>query len=515
MFSRVITCGLLGLEGYDVLVETDLSNGLPNFDIVGLAGAAVKEARERVRAAIQNSGFTFPSKRIVVNMSPADTRKEGSGYDLAVAIGILLAMGCLEPRQDPDALLARTAFCGELSLDGTLRPVNGMLSKALAARAAGCEAMILPEQNAREAVWVKGLSVLPARTLSDVCRHVTGIGALAPCRQPGRLEEVLSGTDHGENQPDFSDVHGQCAAKRAMEVAAAGGHHLFLVGGPGAGKSMLASRLPGILPQPDLSEALEITRIHSVAGLPGDACGLVTRRPFRAPHHTISTVGLIGGGRIPKPGEISLAHGGVLFLDELPEFSQFSLDALRQPMENGEVTLTRIHATLRYPSRFMLVAASNPCKCGHFGDPTKTCTCPPHDAERYFARISGPMLDRFDIRHKVPSLTWQEMTGQPSGESSASIRARVAAARLVQQQRYARGGIHCNAQLSGKMLRACCALDAESQSLPERAHERFGLSMRGHDRVLRVARTIADLEGSREIRQPHVAEAIQYRNTER
>ena len=478
-------------------------------------GTAVKEARERVRAAIQNSGFSFPSKRIVVNLSPADTRKEGSGFDLAVAMGILMAMGCLDGCEARHDALSHTAFCAELSLDGTLRPVNGILSKALAARTAGCGAIVLPEQNAREAVWVEGLEVLPANSLSDVCRHVTGLCPLAPCRRMEGMKSLLAGSNLDEKLPDFSEVHGQTTAKRAIEVAAAGGHHLFLVGGPGAGKTMLASRLPGILPLPDLPEALEITRIHSVAGIPGESCGLVTRRPFRAPHHTISTVGLIGGGRIPKPGEISLAHGGVLFLDELPEFSQFSLDALRQPMENGEVILTRIHATLRYPSRFMLVAASNPCKCGHFGDPSKACTCPPHDAERYFARISGPMIDRFDIRHKVPSLTWQEMTSKPSGESSEAIRARVAAARRVQQQRYGHSGIHCNAQLSGKSLRACCGLDTVSQAMLERAHERFGLSMRGHDRVLRVARTIADLDGSADIRQPHLAEAIRYRNTER
>lgn len=510
MFSRVITCGLLGLEGYDILVETDLSNGLPSFEIVGLAGTAVKEARERVRAAIRNSGYLFPSKRIVVNLSPADTRKEGSGFDLAVAIGILVCMGVLPVTQE----MRETAFCGELALDGTLRPVNGMLSKALALQASGCHTLILPAPNALEAVWVAGLHILPASTLTQVCQHLSGEQRLRACCRAD-AEKDAGTQDAGKGMDlDFSEVLGQASAKRAIEVAAAGGHHLFLVGGPGAGKTMLASRISGILPEPDFSEALEITRIHSVAGLSGEACGLVTRRPFRAPHHTISTAGLIGGGRVPRPGEISLAHGGVLFLDELPEFSRFSLDALRQPMEEGEVTLTRIHATLRYPSRFMLVAASNPCKCGHFGDPTRKCTCLPNDAERYFSRISGPLLDRFDIRHKVPALSWKEMSGQPSGEATSIIRTRVAAARQLQQHRYGNTGIHCNAQLAGKLLRQWCGLDTPSHNLLARSHEQLGLSMRGHDRILRVARTIADLDGSTDIRVPHLSEAIRYRNTE-
>lgn len=506
MFSRVLTCGLLGLEGYGILVETDISNGLPEFGIVGLADMAVREARERVRAAIRNAGFGFPSKRIVVNLSPADTRKEGSGFDLAVAVSILVSTGMLPDGPD----LLDTAFCGELALDGTLRPVNGTLSKALAARDAGSKALILPRENAKEAVWVEGLRILPASSLAEVCRHLSGECRLAVCSNNHQAEHGAS----GELGKDYSDVRGQDAAKRAIEVAAAGGHHLFLIGGPGAGKTMLASRVSGILPDPDLPEALEITRIHSVAGLAGDASGLVTQRPFRSPHHTISTIGLIGGGRIPKPGEISLAHGGVLFLDELPEFSRFSLDALRQPMENGEVTLARIHATLRYPSRFMLVAASNPCKCGHFGERTRSCTCPPHDAERYFSRISGPLFDRIDIRHRVPALSWQDITQRTAGESSASIRARVAMARTLQQNRYRQAGIHCNAQLDGKWLQQWCALDTESHALLAQAFERFGLSMRGHDRILRVARTIADLDKSPQIRMPHLAEAIRYRNAE-
>lgn len=515
MFSQIVTCGLLGLEGYRVLVETDLSNGLPMFDIVGLADTAVKEARERVRAAIRNSGHTFPSKRIIVNLAPADTKKEGAGFDLPIAIGVLTSMGCLPILPDTSI-----AFCGELALDGVLRPVNGMLSKAIAARDAGCRALVLPAENAREASWVAGLQILPARTLSDVCRHVSGEcplavfdGAASP--QDGR--KFQTSLLDGSNSPsavmeDFRDVRGQETAKRAMEIAAAGGHHLFMIGGPGAGKTMLAKRMPGILPEPDVAESLEITRIHSVAGLLAGRDGLVSERPFRFPHHTISNTGLIGGGRIPRPGEISLAHGGVLFLDELPEFNRAALDSLRQPLEDGRIVLARIHATITYPCRFMLVAAANPCKCGNFGDSARICTCPPRDAERYLSRLSGPLMDRMDLQIRVPSLTYRQLSVTASCDSSAAIRARVNGARKMQLARYSGSGTYCNAQLTGPAMRQWCALDTESEWLMEKAFRLLTLSMRAHDRILRVARTVADLDSSMRIRLPHLAEAIQYRS---
>ncbi len=527
MFSQIITCGLLGLEGYRILVETDLSNGLPIFDIVGLADTAVKEARERVRAAIRNSGHSFPARRLIVNLSPADTKKEGAGFDLPIAIGILTSMGILPERRADDH-----AFFGELALDGRLRPVTGSLSKALAARDAGCRVLLLPAGNAAEASLVKGLLVLPADSLSDVCRHLTGECGLSPYEastgdgRNGSPAEAGAGNgaDAGACRPlnpvssgcfmngDFLDVRGQDAAKRAIEIAAAGGHHLFMTGSAGAGKTMLARRTAGILPKPDLEEALEITRIHSVAGLLSGAGGLAMERPFRAPHHSISNTGLIGGGRIPRPGEISLAHGGVLFLDELPEFNRAALDSLRQPLEEGRVVLTRIQATISYPSRFMLVAAANPCKCGHFGDPGAVCTCPPRDAEHYHARLSGPLMDRMDLRIHIPSLTYEEVNRKEGGDGTAVIRARVEAARSLQLARFRGSGSFCNAQLSGAQMRQWCGLDRESAVVMERAFRQLGLSMRGHDRILRVARTIADLEASPEIRLPHLAEAIQYRS---
>ena len=529
MFSQIVTCGLLGLEGYRVLVETDLSNGLPMFDIVGLADTAVKEARERVRAAIRNSGHSFPSKRIIVNLAPADTKKEGAGFDLPIAVGVLTSMGILPCHPDNEI-----AFCGELALDGVLRPVNGMLSKAIAAREAGCRALVLPSENAREASWVAGLQILSARTLSDVCRHLTGECPL-PVFNGSCTSQSGGGKAFPESLPafpgqcaalpvlpalgfssafieDFRDVRGQETAKRAMEVAAAGGHHLFMIGGPGAGKTMLAKRMPGILPEPDVAESLEITRIHSVAGLLAGRDGLVSERPFRSPHHTISNTGLIGGGRIPRPGEISLAHGGVLFLDELPEFNRAALDSLRQPLEDGRIVLARIHATITYPCRFMLVAAANPCKCGNYGDSARTCACPPRDAESYLSRLSGPLMDRMDLQIRVPALTYHQLSQTTACDSTAIIRERVNTARKRQIARYEGSGTYCNAQLTGSAMRQWCALDAESERLMEKAFRQLSLSMRAHDRILRVARTIADLDASLCIRLPHLAEAIQYRS---
>lgn len=507
MYSQVNSCGLLGLEGQFVSVETDISNGLPLFDIVGLADTAVKEARERVRAAIKNTGLKFPAKRVIVNLSPADTRKEGAGFDLPIAVGTLASMGNFRELCD----LQHFAFIGELSLDGRLRPVTGMLSKALAVRDAGCHTLVLPRENAREASWVDGLTVLPAENLSEVYSHLIGECPLkAYCKKANEginWKSCLSDS----TLPDFSDVRGQESAKRAIEIAAAGGHNILLEGSAGAGKTMLAKRIAGILPNPSFSESIELTRIHSVAGLLGHDTGLISIRPFRAPHHSISTAGLIGGGKIPKPGEISLAHAGVLFLDELPEFSRYSLDALRQPIEEGRVSLSRIQASITYPCKFILVAAANPCKCGHYGDSVKPCTCPLHEAERYYSKISAPLLDRIDIRINVPGLVWGDVINSAPSESSQEISRRVLRAREIQQARYKEAGVTCNAQLSGRALRLWCALDGESLLLMERSFILLSLSMRSHDRILKVARTIADLSGSEAIRSAHLAEAIQYR----
>ncbi len=589
MFSQVITCGLVGLDGYKILVETDISNGLPAFDIVGLADTAVKEARERVRAAMTNSGFVYPNKRIIVNLAPADTKKEGAGFDLPIAIGMLLSLEVLF-LNEPSSI----AFFGELALDGQLRPVTGTLSKAIAARDLGLKSLFLPIENANEAAWVKDIEVFPAKSLLEIVKHFTGESKIEPMLQNkwivnrfynnytdhnnqmnkqtnnpnyeqnstpnnphsiaisnsafqeelcngeeinsnnahsvlgivvkdknlGRKESSLKDEEFFEkensivsNREDFSDVKGQRAVKRAIEVAAAGGHHLFMLGGPGSGKTMLAKRIPGILPLPTLEESIEITRIQSVAGLLTAEEGMVFTRPFRCPHHTISNTGLIGGGRIPKPGEISLAHGGVLFLDELPEFNRAALDSLRQPLEDGRVVLARIHSTISYPSRFVLVAAANPCKCGNYGDSTKVCTCPPGDAERYLSKISGPLLDRMDIQVHVPSITYQEMSNTTVSESSEFIRIRVARARERQLKRFSRQGLYCNAQLSGNEMKQICQLDFECIRLMEKAFQQLSFSMRAYDRILRVARTIADLDDSDSIRLLHLAEAIQYRTT--
>ena len=503
MVCHVTSLGLNGVAGYLVDAECALSNGLPAFEIVGLPDAAVKEARERVRSAIRSSGFDFPVSRITVNLAPAGRRKAGTVYDLPILVGILAAGGQLSLAGERDP-----AFLGELSLDGRLRPVPGVLPMALAAKRAGIARLFVPADNAPEATLADGLEVIPIHTVQELAAHLSGERPIPPA--PAWQDNSLPAQG-----PDLSEVRGQEHAKRALEIAAAGGHHVLMSGSPGSGKSMMAKRLPSILPDLTRAEALACTEIYSVMGYTSREHPMVRRRPFRAPHHTISTAGMAGGGSPPRPGEISLAHNGVLFLDELPEFHSDVLEVLRQPLEDGEAQISRVSGSVTYPSRFMLVCAMNPCRCGWYGHPSGRCTCSEQSVRRYLSRLSGPMLDRIDICVDVPALDYDELSGAGApAESSAVIRARVNAARAVQTARFGPDGPACNAQLGPRELRDHCKLDGPCQQLIRGAFERLGLTARGHDRILRVARTIADLDGEADIAVHHLAEALQYRPPE-
>ena len=502
MPERIRSLALDGIEGYEVTVECDIAGGLPSFDVVGLPDAAVRESRERVRAAMKNCGLAFPARRITVNLAPAGTRKTGSLYDLPILLSILLAQGTL------DALPEDAVFLGELSLYGELRPAAGVLPMATAARDRGVRAFFCPQENAHEASLARGLDVYPVENLAALLAHLTGGEKLRPIAPWEPEQTAVSG-------PDYADVMGQEQAKRALEIAAAGGHNILLIGPPGAGKSMLTERLPSILPSMTQEEALEATKIHSVAGLTSAEHPMLTERPFRAPHHTVSAAGLTGGGSRPRPGEISLAHCGVLFLDELPQFYTDVLETLRQPLETGRVTISRAAGTLTYPSRFMLVCAMNPCRCGWYGDPSGRCTCTEKSVNSYLSRLSGPLLDRIDIHIEVPAVKYDDLARRTPAESSAAIRARVEAARAVQRERFAGTDVTCNAYIPAAQMGGVCRLEDDAQDFMRRSFERLGLTARSHDRILRVARTIADLDSAERIARRHVAEAVQYRSLDR
>jgi len=506
LIVKVISSTVVGIDAYPVDVEVDISPGLPQFFTVGLPDAAVKESKDRIKAAIKNSGYRFPRNHVTVNLAPADIKKEGTGFDLPIAVGILTGEGCIETKD-----LTDYAFIGELSLDGSVKGVDGVLSAALLANEMGKKGIIVARENAGEAAMVESINVLPVDTLSDVVEFLNGRKEIEPLTLD--IGDIFN---KSLTYPfDFYEIRGQEHAKRALEVAAAGGHNVIMIGPPGSGKTMLAQRLSTILPDLTFTEAIDVTKIFSVAGLLNKKDAILGTRPFRSPHHTISDAGLVGGGHIPRPGEISLAHNGVLFLDELPEFKRNVLEALRQPLEDGHVTITRSSVTATYPASFMLVAAMNPCNCGFYGDSNRVCRCTPQQIRQYQARISGPLMDRIDIHIEVPSVKYRDLTGKSAGEPSAKIKERVDRARSTQERRFKGQNNRFNARMSDKQIKTYCSIDDDSQKLIEMAIEKLGLSARAYTKVLKVARTIADLEQEEKILSSHIAEAIQYRNLDR
>jgi magnesium chelatase family protein len=504
MLSKVFTCAIMGIDGLIIEVETDVSNGLPGFSIVGLPDTAVRESRERVRTSIKNSDYEYPVKKVTVNLAPADVKKEGPCYDLSIAIGILSATGQIRCSN-----LCEYIILGELSLDGRVKPVDGVLCMAVEALKKGFKNIIVPYRNADEAVVINNLHVYPVSTLKEAI-EVLEDGDFGPyCRPNSESQGVRVPIE------DFIDIKGQEGAKRAMEIAAAGGHNVLMIGPPGSGKTMLARRLSGILPEMTIDEAIEISKIYSISGKLENGGGIIYNRPFRSPHHTISAVSLVGGGRIPKPGEVSLSHYGVLFLDELPEFQRHALEVLRQPMEDGKVCISRVNGTLTFPSVFMLIASMNPCPCGFYNDPVRECTCTEIAIRKYLSKISGPLLDRIDIHIEVSPVKFDELESDRGGERSADIRKRVNRSRYIQIRRYEKEGIICNSQLTSGMIKKYCGLTEDGKKLMRQAFEKLGLSARAYNRVLKIARTIADIEEEEKINVDNVAEAIQYRNLDR
>jgi len=506
MLAKVLSSALHGIDAITVAVEVDIAQGLPQFATVGLPDGAVKESKDRVKAALKNSGYDFPARRITVNLAPADIRKEGASFDLPIAIGILAATGVVKEGRLGDYLLV-----GELSLDGSIKPVRGCLPVAVTARQKGYAGVILARDNASESAVVEGIAVIGVSELAEVVQFLNGELEIEPHRVD--VQELFR--QESVYHEDFAEVRGQEHAKRALEVAASGAHNLLMIGPPGSGKTMLARRIPTILPKMSFAEAIETTKLYSIMGLLDRERALIAQRPFRSPHHTISDIGLIGGGNTPKPGEVSLANHGLLFLDEMPEFKKSVLEVLRQPMEDGRVTISRALTSITYPALFMLVAALNPCPCGYSGDPAHTCSCSPREIHRYRTRLSGPLLDRIDIHIEVPAVKYRELVDRQEGESSAAIAARVERSRTIQRERFSGTKVHSNAQMPPRFIRKFCELDAAGNRMLELVTDRLGLSARSYTRILKVARTIADLDGAESIREQHLAEAIQYRSLDR